>query len=84
MVLLTLEEMDMDTARLRVADVMTNNPIFVGVDASLEDVDLLLRSSFVTGLPVVDEAGALVGTISQADLVLYRFARTPVTDRAGF
>jgi CBS domain-containing protein len=66
--------MDMDRTLLRVADVMTNDPIFVDVDASLEEVDHLLRSTLMTGLPVVDGNGALVGVISQADLVLYRFA----------
>jgi len=63
----------MDRTRLRVADVMTNDPIFVDVNASLADVDYLLRASFVTGLPVVDGHGALVGVISQTDLVAYRF-----------
>jgi MFS transporter, DHA2 family, multidrug resistance protein len=66
--------MDMDRTLLRVADVMTNDPICVDVDASLEEVDHLLRSTLTTGLPVVDGNGALVGVISQADLVLYRFA----------
>ena len=66
--------MDMDRTPLRVADVMTNDPTCVDVDASLEDVDHLLRSTFLTGLPVVDGTGALVGVISKADLVLYRFA----------
>jgi len=64
----------MDRTPLRVADVMTNDPTCVDVDASLEDVDHLLRSTLWTGLPVVDGSGALVGVISQADLVLYRFA----------
>jgi CBS domain-containing protein len=66
--------MDMDRTRLKVTDVMTSDPIRVDVDASLEDVDHLLRSSFLTGLPVVDRTGALVGVISTADLVRYRFA----------
>ncbi len=59
----------------RVADVMTIDPIVLEAGASLEDADVLLRSSFVTGLPVVDGAGMLVGVIAQTDLVAYRFAK---------
>jgi CBS domain-containing protein len=61
-----------------VADVMTIDPIVLEAGASLEDADHLLRSSFITGLPVVDVDGLLVGVISETNLVAYRFAnRTP-------
>ncbi|MDQ2688755.1 MAG: CBS domain-containing protein [Chloroflexota bacterium] len=54
---------------LRVADLMTIDPIVVSVDASIEDAEELLRHNRVTGLPVVDLAGRLVGVISQSDLL---------------
>jgi CBS domain-containing protein len=57
-----------------VADVMTTRPRVVKVDASLEEADLVLRSTSITGLPVVDRDGALVGVITHADLTTYRFA----------
>ena len=63
--------------QIRVADVMTIDPIVVDVEAKIEDVDRLLRASFITGLPVVDGNGTLVGVIAQSDLVKYRFAGTP-------
>ena len=47
----------MGTRRQSVADVMTSNPIVVSVDASLEEADQLLRSTFIMGLPVVDDGG---------------------------
>ena len=54
---------------LRVADLMTIDPVVVSVDASIEDAEDLLRRNRVTGLPVVDLAGRLVGVISQSDLL---------------
>jgi CBS domain-containing protein len=56
-------------ARLRVADLMTIDPIVVSVDASLEEAEELLRRHRITGLPVVDLAGRHVGVISQTDLL---------------
>ena len=72
-------EMDRDTKRSSalVGDVMTVDPIIVSVDATVEQADLLLRSTFITGIPVVDRDGRLVGTISHAELVAYRFGVRP-------
>ena len=52
-----------------VADLMTIDPIMVSVDATIEEAEELLRHHRVTGLPVVDLAGRLVGVISQTDLL---------------
>lgn len=54
---------------LRVADLMTIDPVTVSVDATIEDAEDLLRNNRITGLPVVDADGMLVGVISQTDLV---------------
>jgi len=56
------------TTDLRVADLMTIDPIVISVDASIEDAEELLRRHRITGLPVIDLAGRLVGVISQTDL----------------
>jgi len=53
---------------LRVADLMTIDPIVISVDASIEEAEELLRRHRITGLPVIDLAGRLVGVISQTDL----------------
>jgi CBS domain-containing protein len=54
---------------VRVRDVMTAPAISVGHDASFKEiVDLMLRRG-VSALPVVDDAGALLGMISDADLI---------------
>jgi len=47
---------------------MTIDPIVISVDASIEDAEELLRRHRITGLPVIDLAGRLVGVISQTDL----------------
>jgi CBS-domain-containing membrane protein len=64
----------MSVQKLSVADVMTIDPIVVHVDASIEDADLLLRSTYIKGIPVVDGDGVLVGVVDHAHLVAYRFA----------
>jgi CBS domain-containing protein len=48
---------------------MTLDPVTIAVDATLEDAETLLRDYRITGLPVIDEGGRLVGVISQTDLL---------------
>jgi CBS domain-containing protein len=52
-----------------VAELMTRDPIVVGVDTRLADAAELMDFYRVSGLPVVDEDGRLVGVISQTDLL---------------
>jgi CBS domain-containing protein len=54
---------------LTVADLMTIDPIVVGVDAALEEAERLMRERHVSGLPVVDEHEELVGVISRTDVL---------------
>jgi CBS domain-containing protein len=69
MVLLHGKGLDVDTRQLMVADVMTIDPVVVEVDASLEEATRLFHANSVTGLPVIDADGDLVGVISQTDVV---------------
>ena len=55
-----------------VGEVMTPNPISITESASLAEAAGILDSKKITGLPVVDENGCLVGMISQTDLVRAR------------
>ncbi len=52
-----------------VGDLMTVEPIVVRAEASLSDAVHLMDLHHVSGLPVVDTAGDVVGVISQTDLV---------------
>jgi CBS domain-containing protein len=48
---------------------MTPNPISIVDSASLAEAVGILDSRKITGLPVVDASGTLVGVLSQTDLV---------------
>ncbi len=54
---------------LRVADLMAIDPIVVSTDSTIEEAEELLRRHHISGLPVVDLTGRLVGVLSQTDLL---------------
>ena len=64
--------MTTDARATTVADVMALDLIVVRADAPLEQAAELMDHHRVSGLPVVDSAGALVGVVSQTDLVRAR------------
>ncbi len=55
-----------------VGDLMALDPIVVRANASLDEVAELLDRHHISGLPVVDGSGSLVGVVSQTDLVRAR------------
>jgi CBS domain-containing protein len=52
-----------------IAEVMTRNPITVTRETSLTEAIKLIAEKRISGLPVVDDQGKLVGVISQTDLM---------------
>ena len=54
---------------MQVQDVMTTPAITVRGDATLHDVAEILAAQRISGLPVLDRDGALVGVISEADII---------------
>ena len=60
-----------------VADIMTRDPIAVKPETSLNEVIKILAERRISGLPVVDEAGNLVGVISETDLMWQESGVTP-------
>jgi CBS domain-containing protein len=55
-----------------VGEMMTRDPIVVRADAPLAEAARLLDRHQISGLPVVDGAGALVGVVSHTDLLRAR------------
>jgi CBS domain-containing protein len=55
--------------QLRVADLMSIEPISIEESAPVRLAQQLIDRHAVSGLPVVDAGGRLVGVISQTDLV---------------
>ncbi len=60
-----------------VASLMTGSPVVVSEDDAIAGVADVLAGYEITGLPVVDSAGHLVGVISQTDLVRLRGSTLP-------
>lgn len=57
---------------LTVGDLMALEPIVVEANAPLDEATRLLDRHSISGVPVVDRAGSLVGVLSQIDLVRAR------------
>jgi CBS domain-containing protein len=55
-----------------VGEVMTPDPVSILESASLAEAAKILDSKKITGLPVIDPDGSLVGVLSQTDLVRAR------------
>ena len=56
---------------LTAADVMTTNVISVPPETPVEDIAKILYNNRISGLPVVDRNGALVGVVSEGDLITH-------------
>jgi CBS domain-containing protein len=66
-----------------VGEVMSPNLITIAVTASLAEAAGILDSNKITGLPVLDERGALIGVLSQTDLVRARANQELVSNWLG-
>ena len=66
-----------------VGEVMTANPISVVETASLAEAASILDTRKISGLPVVDADGTLVGVLSQTDLVRARAKQHLVANWPG-
>jgi CBS domain-containing protein len=60
-----------------VADVMSRDPIVVRSETPLNEAIKILAERRISGLPVVDDAGKLVGIISETDLMWQETGVTP-------
>ena len=69
--------------RARVKDVMTTRVIAVRADASYADLAAMLREHRISGFPVIDADGVVVGVVSESDLLARQEAPGPRRKRAS-
>ena len=55
-------------SKIKVKDVMTKNPITVPLDYTIEETAEVLLKHKISGVPVIDHHGDIVGTITQNDI----------------
>ncbi|MCB4792048.1 MAG: CBS domain-containing protein [Elusimicrobia bacterium] len=58
---------------LKAKDIMTKNVITISPDATLADVAELLDAKKITGVPVVDGEGKVIGVITEKDILNFAF-----------
>src|SRR3546814_128794 len=61
--------MSLQETAMKVADVMTNGAATVRPDASLAEAARIMVEHGISGLPVVDESGRLVGILTEGDFL---------------
>lgn len=54
---------------MKALDVMQRDPITARVDTAIDDAVRLMVTNRISGLPVIDAAGAVVGVVSEGDLL---------------
>jgi len=67
---------------MKVADLMQTNLKTIGMDDTVTDAMVTLAEQHVSGLPVVDQHGRMVGVITTTD-VLQLLAESPDVERRG-
>jgi CBS domain-containing protein len=76
---LSVWEMNNLLAKLKVSEIMTREPVTISQEATISTVAEIMLEKKFSGLPVVDEAGKLVGIITESDifrLVVREWGRT--------
>jgi len=68
-------------SKIKVKSIMTKNPITVTEDLTVEETAEILLQNKISGAPVVDGSGKLVGTITQTDLFKVLISLTGVGAR---
>ena len=64
-----LHEMYYLLSEMKVQDVMTDNPICLNQDDTLEKAALVILNEKISGLLIIDEEGSLVGLLSESDVL---------------
>ncbi len=59
-----------ESARRRVGDIMATEVVTVSPDTTVNRVARLMSEHHISGLPVVDEKGQVVGVITELDMIV--------------
>ncbi|GIK54662.1 MAG: CBS domain-containing protein [Chloroflexi bacterium] len=65
---LSIWELNYLLSQLKVAKIMTPDPITVNEEATIGDAARVMLENRISGLPVVDNRGKLVGVITESDI----------------
>ena len=65
-------------SKIKVEEIMTKDPLTVPIDYTVEEVAEILLKNKISGVPVVDHDGQVVGTITEMDLFRVLIALTGV------
>lgn len=68
-------------SKITVKDIMTKDPITIPFDYTVEEAAEVLLKNKISGLPVVDHEGALVGVITKGDVFRVLISLTGVGKR---
>ena len=55
-------------SKIKVKEIMTKNPITLSVDSTIDEAAEVLLDNKITGAPVIDDSGKVVGIITQTDI----------------
>lgn len=69
-------------SEMKVKDVMTPNPLTLSGDDSLEKAAVIMLESKISGMPVVDTSGYLIGLVSETDVLRGFIHSTGIKDGA--
>ncbi|HSM38585.1 MAG TPA: CBS domain-containing protein, partial [Candidatus Limnocylindrales bacterium] len=61
--------MSIQTASPSVGELMSIDPVTIGADEPAHAAEVLMSERRISGLPVVDRVGRLMGVVSQTDVV---------------
>ena len=76
-------DLDREVPQLKVRELMAPSPVTIQGESSLAQVAKTLAEYDVRGLPVVDRGGAVIGVISQTDIVRLRGGSMPTSGWHG-
>lgn len=65
---LSIWELHYLIAKIKIQEIMTENPVTISQDATIGEAARVMLDYKISGLPVVDEQGRLVGIITESDI----------------